>query len=395
MFARILIPSVVLLALHGLFGLGAQNTASRAPGSPASTFVSVTAGSAHFCGLDSTGDIYCWGDGQWGQLGDGGTASSALKPVRVQSFQHFRQVVAGATHTCALTDGGYPYCWGTDFSGVMADATVRERCNGSPCATRPMPVAIGFRFDSLAAGFEHMCGLRDSIAYCWGRNDAGQLGASGRMTICDGLACRESPAAVAGSLRFSSLVTRGTHTCGIASGTLWCWGSNAYGQISPDIAIASTSTPLAVSERGEFTQVSAAGVYTCGVTRAGRVDCWGANDRGRLGASDARDHRGVVKAPDGERFVRVSAGGTHTCALTTSGGAYCWGSNIDGRLGGETMQSCGGLPCSDAPVRVGVPVALTDIASGAEMTCATARDGSIYCWGGAAHREVTVAYRAP
>jgi len=311
--------------------------------------------------------------------------------VRVASFQRFRQVVAGSTHTCALTEGGYPYCWGADVSGVMGDATVRETCLGRPCATRPMPVAIGFRFDSLSAGYEHSCGLRANLAYCWGRGDVGQLGAFGRMETCDDVACSRAPRLVSDSLRFSSIVARGAQTCGIAADVLWCWGDNRHAQLTGAAGVATTSRPIALSAAGAFTQVSMAGLYTCAVTRAGSVECWGANDRGRLGAPSGDATRGSIAPPVGQRFVRVTAGGTHTCALTSEGIAYCWGSDIDGRLGGRAMASCDGLPCSAEPVRVPLSVALTDVAAGGSMTCATAVDGAIYCWGGDARHAVVVA----
>lgn len=344
-------------------------------------FVSVAAGSAHFCALDSTGDIYCWGDGSWGQLGNGSTQSSPLTPVRVASFQHFRQVVAGATQSCALTDGGYPYCWGSDLSGVMGDATVRERCSsGTACATQPVPVAIGFRFDSLSAGFEHTCGLRDGRAYCWGRDDSGQLGASGPMSVCAGVACSRTPVAVSDSLRFSSIIARGTHTCGIANTTLWCWGDNRFAQLTGRTDPGTSARPVAVSSNA-FRQVSAAGMYTCAVTMQGNVECWGANDRGRLGASSGDVTRAIVAAPDGERFVQVSAGGSHTCALASSGAAYCWGSDASGALGGPTRESCDGLSCSSVAVRVALPSALVDVAASGSMSCGASSDGSVYCWG--------------
>jgi alpha-tubulin suppressor-like RCC1 family protein len=122
-------------------------------------------------------------------------------------------------------------------------------------------------------------------------------------------------------------------------------------------------------------------MYTCAVTMQGTVECWGENDRGRLGASSANVTRAIVAAPDGERFVQVSAGGSHTCALASSGAAYCWGSDASGALGGPTRESCDGLPCSSVPVRVALPSALVDVAVSGSMSCGTSSDGSVYCWG--------------
>jgi alpha-tubulin suppressor-like RCC1 family protein len=377
MLSTRLLPLPLLLSTSIL----AQTPSAEVADAPSPTFVSIAAGSAHFCAVDSDGDIHCWGDGRWGQLGSGSTESSDVVPVRIASFQRFRQVVAGATHTCALTTDGYAYCWGSDNGGVMGDASIRERCLGLACSTRPMPVAIGYRFDSLSAGFEHMCGLTHGRAYCWGRADAGQLGGVG-TDLCDNVACSRRPVLVSDSLTFSSISARGTHTCGIAAAKLYCWGDNSYQQlrISPERRAA--FRPVAVFSDISLTQVSSGGMHSCAVTTSGSVECWGTNDTGRLGAADAEATKATVALPAGDRATRVSVGGTHTCAVTSNAAAYCWGLNIDGRLGGITSQRCGQFDCSATPVRVVLDVPLADVAASAARTCALGRDGAVYCWGG-------------
>jgi alpha-tubulin suppressor-like RCC1 family protein len=67
--------------------------------------------------------------------------------------------------------------------------------------------------------------------YCWGLNDHGQLG--------DGTpATRRTPTPVSGNLSFVEVtagvefIAGGSHTCGrVASGAVYCWGMNAYGQL--------------------------------------------------------------------------------------------------------------------------------------------------------------------
>jgi alpha-tubulin suppressor-like RCC1 family protein len=38
-------------------------------------FQSVTVGFSHACGLVKGGDVYCWGNNRYGQLGDGSTTT--------------------------------------------------------------------------------------------------------------------------------------------------------------------------------------------------------------------------------------------------------------------------------------------------------------------------------
>jgi alpha-tubulin suppressor-like RCC1 family protein len=371
-------PIIVLLSSIGVRPAPAQPSPSDSP-----RLVSISAGSAHYCALDDAGTVYCWGDGRWGQLGNGSTASSPDRAVRLASFQQFKQVVAGSTQTCALTTGGYPYCWGADVSGVMGDATVREVCGGLPCSSVPMPVAIegGIRFDSLSAGFEHVCGLAQGRAYCWGRADVGQLGRTGAIKTCDGVACNRTPRRVSDSLLFSAISARGTHTCGIAAASLVCWGDNRERQLLADPNVAWKAIPTRVLANEQVVQLSSGGAYSCAVTRQGDVVCWGTNRHGRLGIADLDSTVGRIQAPPGTRFVEVSVGGTHTCAVTAAGDGYCWGLGVDGRLGGTAIARCGSFECSAAPVRVELGERLTHIAAGGSSSCATTAAGRAYCWG--------------
>jgi alpha-tubulin suppressor-like RCC1 family protein len=82
------------------------------------------------------------------------------------------------------------------------------------------------RFVSASAGVFHTCGVTaGSRAFCWGRNDQGQLG--------DGTTSqRLTPVAVSGDHRFASVSAGGPHTCGItANGQAFCWGRNQKGEL--------------------------------------------------------------------------------------------------------------------------------------------------------------------
>ncbi|HET9386090.1 MAG TPA: hypothetical protein VFO67_13145, partial [Gemmatimonadales bacterium] len=114
------------------------------------------------------------------------------------------------------------------------------------------------RFLSISVGRAHSCGLgTDSIAYCWGANDANQVG-SGPDT-CPGVSyggCARSPTPVPGASRFRALQTTGLGaladetTCGITrTDDLFCWGSNRYGQFGDGVT-GSSSNPVTAAAPG-------------------------------------------------------------------------------------------------------------------------------------------------
>ncbi len=70
----------------------------------------------HTCALTTSGQAYCWGDDESGELGDGSsnyaTEVHQLLPTPVTGGQPFATVRPGADHTCAVATSGAAYCWG-------------------------------------------------------------------------------------------------------------------------------------------------------------------------------------------------------------------------------------------------------------------------------------------
>ena len=139
-------------------------------------FTRLTAGGLHACGLASTGEIWCWGENRSGQLGAGAALDSSAAPQRVAGGLSFAAIAAGSHSTCAITTDGSAYCWGANDAGQLG-AAASASCDGTPCSRTPLAVSGGLRFTEISVGDLHACGLSvDGIAYCWGKNDRGQLG---------------------------------------------------------------------------------------------------------------------------------------------------------------------------------------------------------------------------
>jgi alpha-tubulin suppressor-like RCC1 family protein len=88
---------------------------------------SISAGGLHTCGIAASGtnagETYCWGNGFYGQLGNGGTSNSIIL-VQVSAstgVDSWQSISAGFEHTCAIaatgTNAGKAYCWG--LGGIL------------------------------------------------------------------------------------------------------------------------------------------------------------------------------------------------------------------------------------------------------------------------------------
>jgi Alpha-tubulin suppressor and related RCC1 domain-containing proteins len=145
----------------------------------------------HTCGVTTDNQAYCWGYNASGQLGDSTEVAYRLRPTRVSGARQFSLVEAGVSHTCGVTTDSRAFCWGNGGWGQLG--------NGKTYLSFwPRLVAGGLSFRRLTAGLSHTCGeTTGNRAYCWGRNDMGQLG-DGTTTQ------RLKPVAVVGGVYFQA-----------------------------------------------------------------------------------------------------------------------------------------------------------------------------------------------
>jgi hypothetical protein len=119
------------------------------------------------CALTADGTAYCWGQNDWGQVGDS-TRTLRPLPTPVVGGLRFVQITTSPNQTCGRTAGGAVYCWGWDDAGVFGNGTP----SGLP---QPFPVlaADGATFDAVTIQAYLGCALDDGLAYCWGGLFAG------------------------------------------------------------------------------------------------------------------------------------------------------------------------------------------------------------------------------
>ena len=168
--------------------------------------------------------------------------------------------------------------------------------------------------------------------YVWGNNFNGQLGLGnyGEGTH------KTSPTKVPGLSNVVS-VSIGHSFCAAltASGDIYTWGSNRYGQIGSGKSGQGVyvTSPTKVPGISNVVAINMGCYHSSAVTANGDLYVWGYNDFGQLGLGDETDRTTPTKVPGLSNVVAASMGYTHSAALTASGDIYIWGSNVDGQLG--------------------------------------------------------------
>jgi alpha-tubulin suppressor-like RCC1 family protein len=331
------------------------------------SFLSISSGSYHTCGVTTGNAAYCWGSTEFGQLGDGSTAHRS-RPSMVAGGLRFRQVSAGHSHTCGVTTEKRVYCWGHNFDGELGDGT------GYPINTErltPVSVAVARRFIRVWAGMEYTCAIEDQTqaAFCWGRNVFGRLGDGTWLT-------RWKPVRVHGGHDFRQLSPGFDHTCGATTDSrAFCWGGNFQGQYGNGTTVGE-ATPVRAGGRLLFSVVHVGGFHTCGLTLGERAYCWGANTDGQAGDGTRTRHLTPAAVAGGHRFDHLSAGETHNCAVTPDNLAYCWGDNSLGQIGNGTTGAD-----RLRPTAVTGGLRFSGVWAGHGHSCGVTPDDRAYCWG--------------
>lgn len=306
--------------------------------------VEISAAFNQTCALLSDGQISCWGANDAGQLGDGTTAGRLL-PTTVVGINNATQVVTGGAHSCALLADGSVKCWGQNLFGELGDGTTQN-------ALLPQEVPGVIDVIEIAAGSVNSCALLASRkVLCWGDNSLGQVGDGTNVD-------RRTPTEVSGLTDVKQIEQRFTNTCAVLiEGSVKCWGRNTFGELG-DGTLENRSIPTLVSSLSDVVQVSPGlGQSACAMLVDGSVKCWGLNGYGQLGDGTFISQTIPVTTRGITTSRQLSVGTMHACALLIDGTISCWGSNAFGQLGDGTTasRSIAALVASLSPSTISLP----------------------------------------
>lgn len=296
--------------------------------------------------------------------------------VVIEADPTVQLVSAGGWFSCAIDAARAGWCWGRNSSGQLGDGSQVERRGSNHLELEATAMAGELALDAVDAGQEHACGIdTDSIAYCWGRNNYGQLGKGDTENT-------STPAAVQTTERFSMVAAGLWHSCGLNSaGEVHCWGDNRYGQLG-DGSNTLQTTPVQVALSDPFVSVVAGNDHTCGIVENGEAYCWGRNDSGQLGDGSSTDRMSPTRVSGTHTWKRLAAGHRNTCGVTDTGKAYCWGDNGEGQLGIGTTGTGTETPTDPVSLdQVDITDApFTDLTVGADFACGIVNTSAL-CWG--------------
>ena len=366
-------------------------------------------GNGYSLALSADGTVYTWGRNEYGQLGNGVTATNSPVPVAVKTAgtpmegKTIVQISAKVWYALALASDGTVYSWGFNSWGQLGNGTSGTANNASaPVAVKTAGTPMdGKTIVQVAAGATHSLALAtDGTIYAWGKNEYGQLGNDSTTNSPVPVAVKTAGTPMEGKT-IIQIHAGYEHSLALASdGTVYAWGRNNSGQLGKNDAT-DTHIPAAVQTLGTpmagkvIVQLAAGNSQSMALASDGTVYTWGWNQYGQLGNGTTTNSRIPVAVVTtgtplaGKTISQIAAGNAHALAMTDDGAIYSWGWNQYGQLGNNSTIN------SSLPVIVkttGTPLAgkmITQIASGGSPnSLVLANDGTMYTWGWGQHGQL-------
>ena len=327
--------AVLALALTALFIVPAAALALAPPAPP-----SVAAGYGDSLVIKSDGTLWAWGVNGAGELGLGDTMPREV-PTQVGTGTDWAQVAIGDTgFVLALKSDGTLWGWGNDQNGQLGRGTFGDQFD------TPQRIGTAGDWAAIACGDEHALALKqDGTLWAWGSNWYGQLGLDPNTGDADPLSPSFVPVRVDAASTYKSIACGYAHSLAVKSdGTLWAWGTNAYGQlgrgtVDPGNNDAAHVDRVQVGTATDWTTVSAGFDTSFGLRTDGSLYAWGNNGSGNdwaggeLGDGTNVDRHAPVRVGTGTDWKAISGGSNMTAAVKSDGTLWAWGYNSYGELG--------------------------------------------------------------
>jgi len=320
----------------------------------------IAAGSFHTVALKNDGTVWVWGYNNYKQLGTSVDKSvmASSTPVQVKELSCISRIETDSFGCTAFKQDGTVWVWG-DIRAIGGNNTVSA-----------VPVEIK-EPDNVVGLNNNLIVTKDGTVYA--RDIDFNL--------------RQNPEVIKlgnGFYKLNYLADvkkiAGTDLTGVFlknDGTVWRWRTKKPEKITPgdkyfDLIIVEKITGLS-----KITDIYSSG-HLVALSEDGSIWCAGSNSYGQLGTGSPSNSTVPVQVKGLIDIDFICAGGVHSAAVKSDGTIWTWGSNMSGQIGNGKS---GPGEIETVPVRVKGLTGVIKAAATGTNTLALKKDGTVWQWG--------------
>jgi alpha-tubulin suppressor-like RCC1 family protein len=260
----------------------------------------VAGGCGHSLALRSDGTVWAWGANNVGQLGRGTVTGAEVTAAPVAGLAGVVKIAAGCVVSLAVRSDGTLWAWGGNNVGELG-------IGGTASSAVPVQVTGVSRVTAIAAGIDSAVAVvaGGASVWTWGGNESGQLG--------DGtLAGHATPVRVTqlGTTHIAGAAVGFRYAAILGTdGSVWAWGADNTGQLGNAPAASPATRPVNTIRAGSgITQIAAGADHMVALRSDGTVLAWGDNTVGELGTGTTTPVTGPVQVTGLTSATQVAAG---------------------------------------------------------------------------------------
>ena len=319
----------------GLGNLADQNLPTQI--GTANDWATVSAGNVHSLAVKTNGTLWAWGNGQFGQLGNGLFNSATPNVTQVGTANDWLTVSAGNRFSLAIKTTGTLWSWGLNNVGQLG-------LNNLVNQNLPVQVGTATNWSKIDAGDQHSLAIDNTgFVYGWSDNTFGQFGNGTNTSSL-------IPIMVSSSNNWMEVSAGLDHSLFLNTfGFLFSSGNNTNGQLCNGTNTASNMMMPATNTGAQFQYIaiSAGGGHSLVIDNTNLLWSSGLNSQGQLGLGNNTNTNVLTLVSTSNTYFAISAGITHSLAMETTTALWSTGRGLEGELGigtnvaNNTLQSVG------------------------------------------------------
>jgi alpha-tubulin suppressor-like RCC1 family protein len=275
--------------------------------------IQLSLGGQHSAALTRDGKLFMWGKGGYGQLGRNNTGSTST-PTQINNIngsllsslkttEKIIKVDLGSEHSAVLTNLGNVYIWGRGSVGQIGNGTFNDN-NLLPflVSTRLVGLSSNERVTGISLGREHsMVVTSFGKLFAWGGGSGGRLGTGTETNestprnitfngaVINAYFASDSIASIDAGLLHSIAITK--------KGRLFSWGDGGNGRLGSGnlnnqllpIEITNTGNDLTQIPLGNIHSISAGFQHSVIATKTHQILTFGISNFGQTGNGGTSD----------------------------------------------------------------------------------------------------------